>query len=78
MLTFYKGHYSKKQLSMLKILMRDALGNLKDYYCEEDVRYNEHGVLTNYSQKSCEGCPYKTLCKDLSRLINHLEENHAE
>ena len=78
MLTFYKGHYSKKQLSMLRILITNALSDLKDYYCEQDVRYNDNGVLTNYYQKSCESCTYRTLCKDLSRLADHLIEMTAE
>lgn len=78
MLTFYKGHYSKKQLSMLKILMTNSLSDMKDYYCEQDLRYNSEGVPTNYTQKSCESCTYRTLCKDLSRLVNHLKEITAE
>lgn len=74
MISFFKGHQSKEQIRMTLVLFENALGDLKDYYCESDMRYDENGNLVNYTNKSCTGCPYRTLCTDLAKLVEYLRQ----
>ena len=65
MLTFYKGHYTKRDIHILKRALLEAQYYIEDSYAECTLQVT--------SDADCSNCAYREPCKDLQRIIRHLD-----